>query len=283
MASWGNGLSNAGGFNTIIVNDLSGSFSSEIANQRAVDIAILNCISSGTNGNGKVGLTTFGGDPWMQNAASLAGFPTQTSYRASPYQPYLASAYTGTLALATAANIGTMTRFINNTLSYCGNGSMQPCSGSNVSSGLYSAIKQLQAQNIANPSSNIILISDGVPNATARTYSADDGAIPTPSASINTTYGWNGCTSGTNACTDTSFWNATQAWAAYAGSLGINVSTVYYSGSTPDATSIATYTAMLASLVKNNGTALVAPNPSSIDVTFAKFCSSMGAAVKKVS
>ena len=157
---------------------------------------------------------------------------------------------------------------------------MQPCSGSNVSSGLYSAIKQLQAQNIANSSSNIILISDGVPNATARTYSADDGAIVTPSATINTTYGWTGCTT---ACTDTSLWNATQAWAAYAGSLGINVSSVYYSGSTSGAAAIALYTAQLASLVKNNGTALVAPNPSSIDVAFAKFCSSMGAAVKKVS
>ena len=59
VASFGNGLSGAGGFNTIILNDLSMSFSSEIPDQRAADIAILNCISR-YNGNGSVGLTSSG-------------------------------------------------------------------------------------------------------------------------------------------------------------------------------------------------------------------------------
>ena len=101
VSSYGNGLSNAGGFNTIILNDLSQSFSSEMANQRTADNAILNCISSGTNGNGSVGLTSFDGDPYMWNPTGAALFPIQLTYVASPYVPYCTTSYANTLVKAT--------------------------------------------------------------------------------------------------------------------------------------------------------------------------------------
>jgi hypothetical protein len=278
IASFGNGLSSAGGFNTIILNDLSMSFSSEISNQRTADIAMLNCISNGTNGNGSVGLSTFNGDPWMHNAAGvLLGFPIQVAY--TGLTPYTTTAYTGTLVKATSANVAKMTTYINNTLNYCGTTGMPSCSGSNLAAGLYSAVQQLSAQGLANASSNIIVITDGVPNAESRTYSTSDGTGRTPSSTINTTYSWSGCTT---SCSDTNLWNAAQAWAAYAGSLGINISTVYYSGDT-GSSQVSSYSTKLASLVQNQGIALVAPSASSINTSFATFCSTMGAAIKKTS
>ncbi len=248
VSSYGNGLSGAVSFNTIILNDLSMSFSSEIPNQRAADIAILNCVASGSNGAAKVGLTAF------------------TGHSSAIYA----------LTQMTAANVSTMTNYINNTLNYCGNTGMPACSGSNIAAGLYSAIAQLQAAGLANKSSNIILITDGVPNANGSTYAAADGTAVTP---LGTPAGWAGCTS---SCTDTGLWTAAQAQALYAKSLGINVSTVYYSGSTSGSTTIATYTAQLASLVAGNGIAVVAPSAAGINTAFATFCGSMGSAVKTI-
>ena len=241
------------------------SFSSEVANQRNVDKAILDCISLGTNGAGKVGLTGFTGHSLPFNMTSLSSFN-------SP-------AYANTLDMTTATKVSTMKTWIGSHLNYCGQSGMPACSGSNIAAGLYSAIKQLQAASIANNSSNIIIITDGVPNASSTTYAAADGMTATPSSTINSKYGFNGCT--TN-CTDAILWAGAQAWAAYAGSLGINVSTVYYSGNTSGSTTVTQYSNQLASLVKGNGIALVAPSTSGIDTAFAKFCSSMGAALKLV-
>lgn len=245
VASYGNGLSGAGGFNTIILNDLSMSFSSEIPDQRAADVAILNCVSAGTNGNGNVGLTAFVGH-------------AQTLYALAP---------------STAANISAMTTYIDGTLNYCGKTGMPACSGSNVAAGLYSAITQLQTAGLANKSSNIILITDGVPNADSITYAKADGTYPTPTSSSPV------CST---KCTDANLWTMAQDQAAYAKSLGINISTVYYSGDTTGSSTIATYSADLASLVTGTGIALVAPSTATIDTSFAKFCSSMGSAVKLV-
>jgi hypothetical protein len=265
VASYANGLSGAGGFNTIILNDLSMSFSSEVANQRNVDKAILDCMSLGTNGAGRIGLTGFTGHSLPFNMTSLANFNSPT--------------YSNTLDVTTASKVATMKTWIGSHLNYCGQSGMPACSGSNIAAGLYSAVKQLQAAGIASNASNIIIITDGVPNASSMTYAAADGMTATPSSSINSKYGFNGCT--TN-CTDAILWAGAQAWAAYAGSLGINVSTVYYSGNTSGSTTVNQYSTQFASLVKGNGIALVAPTTSGIDTAFAKFCSSMGAALKLV-
>jgi Flp pilus assembly protein TadG len=231
-------------FNTIILNDLSMSFSSEITDQRAADLAILNCISGAASTTSQIGLTGFTGH-------SSAIYP-------------LGNAVTTQTA---------MTTYISKTLDYCGNKSMPACSGSNVAAGLYSAITQLTTAGIANATSNIILITDGVPNADKMTYAKADGTYPTPTASSPV------CTS---SCTDANLWTMAQDQAAYAKSLGINVSTIYYSGDTSGATLQAQYAADLATLISGTGIALVAPTAAKIDTAFGAFCASMGSAIKTV-
>jgi len=231
-------------FNTIILNDLSMSFSSEIKDQRAADIAILNCVATAASTTSQVGLTAFTGH-------------SETVYA-------LGNAVT---------NLSAMTTYINKTLNYCGNKNMPACSGSNVASGLYSAIAQLQSAGLANYTSNIILITDGVPNADATTYAKADGIYPTPTSTTPV------CTT---SCTDANLWTMAQDQAAYANTLGINISTIYYSGDTSGSANIATYSADLASLVTGTGIALVAPTAASIDSAFGAFCASMGSAVKMV-
>jgi hypothetical protein len=73
-----------------------------------------------------------------------------------------------------------------------------------------------------------------------------------------------------------------QDQAAYAKTLGINVSTIYYSGDTSGATLQAQYAADLASLISGTGIALVAPSATKIDAAFGAFCASMGSAIKTV-
>jgi Flp pilus assembly protein TadG len=231
-------------FNTIILNDLSMSFSSEIADQRAADVAILNCIAGAASSTSQIGLTSFDGT-------------SDTLYA-------LGNAVTNQTA---------MTTYINNTLNYCGNKGMPSCSGSNVAAGLYSAISQLTAAGIANANSNIILITDGVPNADKMTYTKADGTYPTPTSSSPV------CST---SCTDADLWTMAQDQAAYAKSLGINVSTIYYSGDTSGATTQAEYAADLASLISGTGIALVAPSAATIDASFGAFCASMGSAIKTV-
>jgi Flp pilus assembly protein TadG len=231
-------------FNTIILNDLSMSFSSEISDQRAADIAILNCITSAASATSQIGLIGF------------------TGHSSALY------------ALGNAAtNQTAMTTYINHTLNYCGKTGMPACSGSNVAAGLYSAITLLTTAGIANTNSNIILITDGVPNADKMTYARADGTYPTPTSSSPV------CSS---SCTDANLWTMAQDQAAYARSLGINVSTIYYSGDTSGATLQAQYAADLATLVSGTGIALVAPSAAKIDAAFGAFCASMGSAVKTV-
>jgi hypothetical protein len=150
---------------------------------------------------------------------------------------------------------------------------MPACSGSNVAAGLYSAITQLSSAGIANANSNIILITDGVPNADRMTYTRADGIYPTPTSASPV------CS--TN-CSDANLWTMAQDQAAYARSLGINVSTIYYSGDTSGATLQAEYAADLASLISGTGIAMVAPSAANIDAAFGAFCASMGSAVKMV-
>jgi Flp pilus assembly protein TadG len=238
------GYGTGSAFNTIILNDLSMSFSSEISNQRTADVAILNCIANAASSSSQVGLTAF------------------TGHSLTVYA--LANAVTSQTA---------MTTYINNTLNYCGNRGMPACSGSNAASGLYSAISQLSAAGIANANSNIILITDGVPNADRMTYTQADGTYPTPTSSSPV------CSS---SCSDDNLWTMAQDQAAYARSLGINVSTIYYSGDTSGATLKAQYAADLATLVSGTGIALVAPSASKIDTAFGAFCASMGSVVAAV-
>jgi Flp pilus assembly protein TadG len=242
-------------FNTIIVNDLSMSFSSEVAHQRAADLAILSCISGAASTTSQLGIIGF----------------TGVSGTLEP----LANAVTAKSAITT---------YVNGTMSYCGNAGMPACSGSNVAAGLYSATKQLVTAGLANSSSNIIVVTDGVPNADSTlNYTKTEGTFPTPTSLVPT------CKMVTNSkgvitsnCTDANLWTMAQNQAAYAGTLGINVSTVYYSGDTTGATNQAAYATALQTLTTGTGVALVAPTAAQIDASLGAFCASMGSALKLV-
>jgi hypothetical protein len=183
-----------------------------------------------------------------------------------------------------------MTTYINGTLNYCGKSSMPACSGSNVSAGLYNAVAQLMTAGIAGPQSNIVIITDGVPNADDISYTASMGT-ETPPLIAGTTYSTavrNAqvttpvCASTKGVCTDANLLTATHNQVAFANALGINISTIYYTGDTASG-SVASYETELASWVTGKGTAIIAPTAASINTNFAQFCSSMGSAAKSVS
>ena len=114
---------------------------------------------------------------------------------------------------------------------------------------------------------------NGVPNADRMTYARADGTYPTPTSTTPV------CSS---SCTDADLWTMAQDQAAYARSLGINISTIYYSGDTQGATTQAEYATDLASLISGTGIALVAPSATKIDSSFGAFCASMGSSVGMV-
>ncbi len=230
-------------FDTIIINDLSQSFSSEIAEQRAADLAILNCVQNSSNSASTFGVTTIDG-------------------HSSIYQALLQA----------STNLTTLTNKIN-ALNYCGTSGMPSCSGSNVASGLYSAIQQFSTVSATNTSKNIIIITDGVPNAeTGTTYATADGIYPTPSSSTPT------CTSH---CTDANLLTMAQNQASNAYAAGISISTIYYSGDTPTSEQ-ASYAASLATLKRGTGVSLVAPTSAKITTVLGGFCSTMASALKLV-
>jgi hypothetical protein len=150
---------------------------------------------------------------------------------------------------------------------------MPACSGSNVASGIYSAIQQFSSVSATNTIKNIIIITDGVPNASSgTTYAKADGTYATPTSTTPI------CS---NNCSDANLLTmahdqATNAWAA-----GISVSTIYYSGDTATSQQ-ASYTTELASWVRGNGIALVAPTAAKISTVLGGFCATMPSALKLV-
>lgn len=238
VASYGTGQT----WNTIITNDLSGSFSSAIASQRAADKAILDCVKTAAGSASRFGITTHTGVSAIFQALSVAS----TTYA----------------ALTTKIN----------TLKSCGNAGAPACSGSNVASALYSARQQFKNVAYNGTRKNIVIITDGVPNANSRTYTKADGVYLTDTA-----------TSGicSNNCTDANLWTATLNQATMARNEGISISTIYYSGNTAS-NQRAAYAAQLAQLTGGTGVAMVAPTTGQISGVFAGFCSTMSSALKAV-
>lgn len=224
-------------FHVIVINDLSGSFSSSIANQRAADKAILDCVKNSAGTSSQFGLIGITGHYTVTQAPIVAS----TNYD----------------ALVTKIN----------GVKSCGNSGAPSCSGSNVASGIYRATKSDMFANAsyANTYKNIVIITDGVPNADSFTYTREDGIYPTPSSPTPT------CTS---SCTDSKLLTMAQNQANYANTLGVSISTIYYSGSTPS-NQQAGYAASLATLRKGTGISLIAPTQSKISSSFAAFCATM--------
>jgi Flp pilus assembly protein TadG len=229
-------------FNTIILNDLSQSFSSEISNQQAADNAILSCVKNSSGSQSNFGITTFDGH------SSIYQSLVQASTNMTSIQSKISS------------------------MNSCGHSGAPSCSGSNVASGIYSAIQQFSSPSYANAHNNIVVITDGVPNADAITYTRADGIYPTATSATPT------CTSN---CTDANLLTMAQNQAAAANAAGISISTIYYSGDTP-AQNQAGYAAALKSLVTGTGVAMVAPSTAAISATFAGFCATMSSSVELI-
>lgn len=239
IATYGTGQN----FDTIILNDLSQSFSSEISQQKTADLAILNCVNNSAGSASSFGITTFDGD-------------------SSTYQALL-QASTSISALTTKINA----------LNYCGQSGMPPCSGSNVAAGLYSAIQQFSTVSSTNTMKNVIVITDGVPNVkSGKTYTQADGIYPTPTSTTPI------CT---NNCTDANLLTMAQDQATVATSAGISISTIYYSGNTASSQQ-ASYAASLATLRRGTGVSLVAPTAATITTVLGGFCATMPSAVTYV-
>jgi hypothetical protein len=232
IASNGNGQP----FNVIVVNDLSMSFVSEISNQRAADLAILNCVKGQAGTSSVFGLTAF------------------TGHTTTPIP--LTVANTNYTAIQTEINA----------LADCGSPGMPVCSGSNVAAGLNSAIQQFSSAAYNNTRKNIVVITDGIPNASSTIYSPADGI-----------------TACTTNCQDSDLQAAAQSLAATAGASGIAISTIFYSGeSGQTAQDIATAKTYLGSLVTGTGLAMVAPTPAQISATIAGFCATMPSSLKVI-
>lgn len=234
-------------FHTIVINDLSSSFSSSIANQRAADVAILDCVKNSA-GSG----TQFG----------LIGF---TGHYGAVMSPPLQNAATSYSTIKTTLNA----------LKSCGNTGMPACSGSNVAAAIYRSMKSDMFGDpaLTGTPRNLVIITDGVPNANSFTYTKEDGIFTLSGGTAAL------CTS---RCTDANLLTAAQYQAGVARGLGISVSTIYYSGNTTSATDKAAYAASLATLTGGVGISLVTPTTAGISNAFAAFCSTMSSVLKLV-
>ena len=231
-------------FHVIVINDLSGSFSPSIANQRAADQAILDCVKNSAGPDSQFGLIGITG----RYSVTQAPIVVSTNY----------SALTTKIAGVKS----------------CGNTGAPACSGSNVASGIYRATKSDMFANAAynDTFKNIVIITDGVPNANNFTYTREEGIYPTPTSALPT------CTS---SCTDAKLLTMAQNQANYANSLGISVSTIYYSGNT-SSSERAGYAASLATLRKGTGISLVVPTNAQISSAFGAFCATMSSKLMAV-
>ena len=230
VASYGSGKA----FNTIVINDMSQSFSSEIANQVAADQQVLNCVKGVVGSSSYFGLTFING-------------------HASTYIP-LTSAQANYTALQLKVRLITACTLLED----------PNCStGSNIGSGIYSAIQQFNSATYTGTSKNIVIITDGVPNVSSGVnYTTADGV------------------SCGKHCADADLQAGTQAQATAAKAAGINISTVYYSGSDTDPAVQSTAKNFLAGLVSGTGTALVAPTSATLAASYASFCSSIPSVLK---
>jgi Flp pilus assembly protein TadG len=120
----------------VVSQDVTSSFGQEIADARAADQALLNCVHDLTTGNSLFGIDIFTG-------VGAVWAPLQT----------LSSGYAALTAKISAIRV-------------CGSGGMPPCSGTNIAAGLNTAVTMFQGTPPSAPNAKraIILVSDGEPN-----------------------------------------------------------------------------------------------------------------------
>jgi Flp pilus assembly protein TadG len=226
-------------FNTIVINDMSQSFNGEISDQKKADQALLDCVKGQTGSTSNFGITFMNG-------------------HSSIYQP-LVPAGANYTALGLKITL----------IASCSILDLQDpnCStGSNVASGLYSAIQQFSGSTYNNQSKNIVIITDGAPNVNSSVnYTTADGV------------------SCGRTCAPADLEAGAQALAAIAKAAGISISTIYYAGNDTNPTNQAHNKAFLASLVTGSGLSLVAPTVTQLDSSYNGVCSTIPSSVKTAS
>jgi Flp pilus assembly protein TadG len=120
----------------VVAQDVTSSFSDEIADARAADNALLNCVNTLTTGSSLFGISLFTG--------------VGLNYAA------LQTLQTGYGALTTKINA----------IRVCGSSGMPACSGTNIAAGLNTSVDMFLATPPSSPNAQraIILVSDGEPN-----------------------------------------------------------------------------------------------------------------------
>jgi Mg-chelatase subunit ChlD len=127
------------GLDVMIVQDVTGSFSTDIVFARKADIELLDCIKAKTDGSSLIGLTTFTGCGKLNQIM----LPVTSSY----------STLRNSLL----------------TINTCGMSGMPACSGTNIGRGLETAKNHLMGTALSANSRGqaIVLVTDGMPNAEA--------------------------------------------------------------------------------------------------------------------
>ena len=180
-----------------IVEDISGSFSQQIASAKAADQALLDCVKKYSAPGSKLGVALFTG---------LSPNPA--------YQP--------AISVLNTANPNDMTNYnaLTNKITAingCGSSGMPACSGSNVSAGMTEALNSSMLcpgtsctlPSPTDPSRAMVIVTDGIPNCTS-------GSSPS-------------CSS------DQQLLDRAVAQADAAASKGIDVYTIYFGSSASDA------------------------------------------------
>ena len=143
--------------------------------------------------------------------------------------------------------------------------------GVNVASGLYSAINQLKTAGLAEP---------WLQHHSDHRWRNGRGFDPHTRGLTERIQRRRRCCQFARCCAATRTCGRSRRTRQPAQTLGINISTVSYSGDTTGTTNQTAYAAALKTLVSGTGIALVAPTAAQIDASFGSFCASMGSAVK---
>jgi len=180
-------------WDAMIVQDVTQSFSNQIAHSKAAAQQLLNCQKTAAGDASQFGLVVFTGFPFVQQRLASVG----TNYS----------------SLQTKINA----------LNRCDTGGMPQCSGSNIAAGLKQALGAF-TDGSYQPSPDfagkaVILLTDGIPNAdpSAQPYTAAQG-------------GDGRCGDARHPCTDSDLQRFAQTQADALWAQGVSVYTIFYSG-----------------------------------------------------
>jgi Flp pilus assembly protein TadG len=152
----GAGSASQATWNAIIVEDISMSFSAQLAHARAADQALLDCMHANAAAGSKLGITLFTG--------------------VSPSPPYQA-----TIPVTDTTDYTTLKNKISG-INQCSSSGMPVCSGSNTAGGMNSAVTQFCPTKpcaSAGPTGSreaVVVVTDGIPNC-GSTPSCSDATL----------------------------------------------------------------------------------------------------------